>query len=596
MGQQFQNLVELCDRSCERYQDRPLFGQKRNGSWLWTTYGQFHRLVDRCRGGLARYGIGAGDRVAIVANNRIEWAVAAYATYGLGAAYVPMYRAQRPKEWEFILRDCEAKLVLTADTVALAAVEEMKPRLPSLRHVLGLELTPHDDRSWSTLLANGDAAPTPVIQPDPDSIAGFIYTSGTTGLPKGAMLSHRNIASNISALHQVFTFDPEDRSLSFLPWAHSYGQTAEVHGLISMGCSVAICSDPTKLLEELAEVQPTILVAVPRIFNRIYDAVTTQIDARPGVVRKIIRGGVRGAIKRAHGEHLGALESLELGFDERMVFKKIRDKFGGKLKYAISASATLGLEVAEFIDALGLTVYEGYGLTETSPIVSANYPGHRKLGSVGQVLPGIRVDIDRSVTGDPKIGEIVVHGPNVLVGYHNRPEENAKALTADHGLRTGDLGYVDDDGYLWITGRQKEQYKLENGKYVMPGPIEERFKLSHFIGNVMLYGDGRPYNVALVVPNQAALDAWAKERGWDLKPSFRDLRVHALIRDELAAYGQDLKGYERPREILVLNEDFTVENGLLTPTLKLRRNEVVARYRSHIETLYGRPPRESHAP
>lgn len=596
MGEQFRNLVELCERSCQRWADRPLFGQKRNGTWLYTTYEQFHRLVDRCRGGLSRYGIRTGDRVAIVAGNRVEWVVAAYATYGLGATFVPMYRAQGPKEWEFILRDCDAKLAFAADAAALAGLEEMKPRLPSLQTIIGLELPPNDERGWATLLANGDAAPVPALDPSPDTIAGFIYTSGTTGKPKGAMLSHGNIASNITSLHRVFTLEPDDRALSFLPWAHAYGQTAEVHAMMSMGASIAISSGPNQLIEEMAEVHPTVLFAVPRIFHKLYESVSSQIDSRPGFVRDVIRAGVRSAIKRAHGERLGALESLEVGFDERMLFKKVREKLGGRLRYAVSASATLGHDVAEFIDAVGITVYEGYGLTETSPIVSFNYPGHRKLGSVGQAIPDVRVEIDRSVTRDPKVGEIVVHGPNVMVGYHRRPEENTRALTPDHGLRTGDLGYVDEDGYLFITGRIKEQYKLENGKYVMPAPLEERLEMSHFVSKVMLYGDGRPYNVAVVCPNRAALDAWAKDKGWTLKSPERDLRVHALLREEMSAYGAGFKGYERPRDILVLAEDFTIENGLLTPTLKLRRNEVIARYRPQIEALYARPPRESWAP
>ena len=588
MAPQFENLVDLFERSCAKYAERPLFGAKRDGAWQWTSYAEAHALVDRCRGGLAALGVGRGDPVAIIADNRIEWAVAAYATYGLEATFVPMYQAQRPSEWQFILDDCEAKVVFAANEKIYQAIEAMRAELPALRHVIGLERPADDPTSWAALLATGERAPVPAGSPSPDAIADFIYTSGTTGKPKGVLLSHHNLTSNISGLHEVFTFEPDDRSLSFLPWAHSYGQM-EVHAFISMGCSLAINDTLANLIPNLAEIQPTILVAVPRIFNRVYENVNRDIARRPGWLQRIIRAGVRGAVRKRAGGQLGALERLELAFDEHLVFAKIREKLGGRLKYAISASATLGRDVAEFIDAIGITVYEGYGLSETSPIVSANLPGHRRFGSVGQVLPGVRVVIDASVGTAPNEGEIVVYGPNVMVGYHKRPEENAKALMPDGGLRTGDLGRLDDDGFLYITGRIKEQYKLENGKYVMPAPLEEELKLSPYIANVMIYGDGKPYNVALVVLNESAVRAWAEEAGFTLEePLERDPRVHALIHDELATHARGFKEFEKPRAFAVVREDFTTDNGLITPTLKLKRREVRARYASHLEALYAR--------
>ncbi len=591
MPARFANLVELQQRSCATYADRPLYGTKRGDGWHWITYGELASLVDRLRGGLASLGVGRGDRVAIVSNNRVEWVVAAYATYGLEAAFVPMYEAQRPSEWKFILGDSGAKVVLAATDAIDRQLCGMKPELRALEHVIGLELPADDPRSWQALLDAGARAPIEPRSPEPSSIAGFIYTSGTTGAPKGVLLSHQNIASNVSAVHEVYTFERDDRSLAFLPWAHAYGQTVEVHCLLSMGASVAINDDLSHLLANLAEVKPTILVAVPRIFNRIYAAVNAQIDERPALLRRMIRTGIRGAIKKQRGEPLGPIERVDLALDERLVFSRIRDRFGGRLKYAISASASLGHEVAELIDAVGLTVYEGYGLTETSPIVTANYPGARKLGSVGRVLPGIRVVIDRSVTDDPKSGEIVVYGPNVMVGYHARPEENERALMPDGGFRTGDLGYFDEDGFLYVTGRIKEQYKLENGKYVMPAPIEEELKLSPFVANVMVHGDGKPYNVALVVPDRAALAKWAHEHGHALPDDpTEDPRVHDLMRKELVAHSREIRRYERPRAFALVSEDFTIENGLLTPTLKVRRRDVLARHGERNEALYREPP------
>ena len=429
----------------------------------------------------------------------------------------------------------------------------------------------------------------PRREPSPQSVAGFIYTSGTTGKPKGVLLSHDNICSNLRAVEELFPLVPEDRSLSFLPWAHSFGQTCELHNGFKFGASAALNDSLDRLLENLAEIKPTILVAVPRIFNRIYAAVNEDLSHRPPFLQRIIHTGLRGAIRRANGERPGALEWLALAFDDRAVFAKIRQRFGGRLRWVISGSAVLGRDVAQFIDAVGLPVFEGYGLTETSPIVTTNCPASRRIGSVGRVLPGVRVVIDTSVTSDEREGEIVVYGPNVMIGYHRRPEENEKTLTKDGGLRTGDLGFFDEDGFLYVSGRIKEQFKLENGKYVMPSTLEEALKLSPYIANVMIHGDGRPFNVALIVINEPAVRAWAAQAGVSLgEDAGRNDRVHELISAELERLGSDFKRFENPREFALIREDFTIANGLLTPTLKLKRREVLSRYGALIEALYAR--------
>lgn len=441
--------------------------------------------------------------------------------------------------------------------------------------------------TYAGLLARGREAPVASISPEPASIAGFVYTSGTTGKPKGVMLTHENFTSNIHAGTTVFPVLPDDMTLSFLPWAHVYGQALELHLIVSVGASTAFVSDLTKLVDELAEVRPTVLVAVPRIFNRIYAGVNQQLADKPAFVRSLVRTALRAASHRRLHEPARPIEQLALRVADSLVFSKVRARFGGRLKYAISASAALSLEVAEFIDALGIEVYEGYGLTETSPIVSANCPGARKLGSVGKPLPGVSVTIDRTVSPEPDRGEIVVHGPNVMRGYHNRPEEDAKALLPDGGFRTGDLGYVDNDGYLYITGRIKEQYKLENGKYVMPSPLEEALKLSPYVLNVLLYGENRPFNVAVVVLDKPAIIRWATETGASLGSDLtRDPNVMKLIVGEMARCGAAFRGFERPLAFVLTLEDFTIESGLLTPTLKLKRREVVARYKDRLDALY----------
>jgi long-chain acyl-CoA synthetase len=589
-ARRYESLVELGEVSCRRFADRPLFGTKRHGRWEWTSYAQFHRLVDALRGGLSSLGVEQGDRVAIVSNNRVEWAVAAYATYGLGAIFVPMYEAQHSDELSFILRDCGAKVVFAANETLHSALTDMQAELPALKHIVTLDAASSDALSYENLLARGRLAPVPAEHPDSGAIAGFVYTSGTTGMPKGVTLSHANLTSNVAAVTSVFPLSPEDQTLSFLPWAHVFGQVCELHILLTTGGSTAINDELPRLVENLSEVKPTILVAVPRIFNKIHAGVKAQIAERPAFVRALFRAGLASARKRHAGEPLGPLESVGLALAERLIFSKVRARFGGRLKYAISGSAALDREVAEFIDALGIEVYEGYGLTETSPVVAMNRPGARQIGSVGRMIPGVRITIDRSVSPEPDSGEVVVYGPNVMKGYHNRPEENEKVFTPDGGLRTGDLGRIDARGYLYITGRIKEQYKLENGKYVMPSPLEEALKLSPYVSNVMLFGDNRPYNVVVVVPERQAVEAWAKDGGLDLPADLAHSEaLRALLQQELERASSRFRGFERPRDFILAREEFTTENGLLTPTLKLKRAKVLEVYRAELEALYEKP-------
>ncbi|AKT39261.1 AMP-dependent synthetase/ligase [Chondromyces crocatus] len=585
----FENLVELFERSIKLYGSRDLFGTKKDDQWNWLSYGEIGRLVDNFRGGLASLGIQRGDRVAIISNNRVEWAVAAYACYGLGAALVPMYEAQLAKEWAFIINDCEAVAVIAATSQIHEKCREIPETAPTLKHIIGLALPKSDPLSYDALLEAGAQKPVPAIKPTPEDTACLIYTSGTTGNPKGVILTHGNICSNINAVHACFPLNAEDRSLSFLPWAHSFGHTCELHAFLSLGASMALAEAVDKIVPNLAEVKPTVLVSVPRIFNRIYDGVNKQMAAKPAVVRNLFHAGIRIATKKRNGEALSLGDKLNFALANKIVFSKIRQKFGGRLKYAVSGGAALSREVAEFIDGLGIKVFEGYGLTETSPIISANRPDAHRIGSVGKLIDGVKVIIDKTESGDPKHGEIVVTGPNVMKGYHNRPEENQAVFTTDKCFRTGDLGYIDEEGFLYITGRIKEQYKLENGKYVAPAPLEEQLKLSPFILNTMVYGDNRLHNVALVVPDLDAVKEWAKTEGVSYQAAadlLTNARVIAMIQSEVDKYSTEWKGFERVKRITLAEEDFTTDNGMLTPSLKLKRRVAWQRYQKQIESLY----------
>ena len=589
----FPTLVALYEHAVENYAQRPLFGTKSGATWSWMSYGQFADLTDRARAGLASLGIAAGDRVGMIANNRPEWAVTAYATYARRAAFVPMYESQHKKEWAYILEDCGAKAVFVANDKIKDAILEEKKGLKSLLHVIVLDGTSSEGAiTWKELLALGQKTPVAIERPEPSDVAGYIYTSGTTGNPKGVLLTHTNFACNVSAIHEVFPMGTEDRSLSFLPWAHSFGQTCELHGLFSMGASMGIAESVDKIVANLAEVQPTLLFSVPRIFNRLYDRIRTQNAEGPAWKRSVFDAAMaNSALRKKLGE-----EKRSSGFAdfkqrvfEKLVFQTVKARLGGKLKYAFSGGAAISREVAEFIDNLGITVYEGYGLTETSPIATANRPGARRLGSVGKAIPGVTIKIDNGVTGDPVNGEIVVYGHNVMKGYHNLPKEDEAVFTSDGGFRTGDMGRIDEDGFVYITGRIKEQYKLENGKYVVPSPLEDKLKLSSYVANAMVYGDNKLFNVALVCANMPAVEKWASQHGLSEKGEalLQHPKVIELFTSELESVSSDFKSFERVKKFKLIAEDFTNENGLLTPKMSLKRREVMKRYGAEIEKLYA---------
>jgi len=581
----FQTLVDIYQDAVKTFPDNPLFGTKSGGQWSWMTYLEFGRKTDGFRAGLASLGLERGDRVAIVSNNRAEWAIAAYACFGLGVAFVPMYEAQVQKDWEFIVKDCGAKVLIAATDAIAEKTKGFLDTIPSLQHIVSMDpATKTSDKVHSFASLAATKATVPTIRPDVKDTAGLIYTSGTTGNPKGVILSHGNIASNVSAIHECFPMSSMDRSLSFLPWAHSFGQTVELHGLLSMGASLAIAESVEKILDNLAETKPTLLFSVPRIFNKLYAAVQKQISTKPGVVQAMVKTSLATRAKQRKGEEVSLGEGLVLAITDKVVFAKVRARFGGALKYAFSGGAAISTEVAEFIDSLGITVYEGYGLTETSPIATANWPNNRKIGSVGKPIPGVSVKISDD-------SEIVVYGPNVMQGYYNRKEENDAVLLPDGGFKTGDMGRIDEDGFVFITGRIKEQYKLENGKYVVPTPLEEQLKLSAYVLNVMVHGDNKPYNVAVIVANVAAVKEWGKDNGVsesDPEKLLANAKVRALFKQELDRYGEKFKGFEGVKDFALIADDFTVDNGMLTPSLKVKRRKVFERYQSVIEALYSK--------
>ena len=588
------NLVEMFENSLARFGDNVWMGTKnaaRDG-YDWVTYTQIAQRIANLRGGLAHLGIARGDAVGIIANNCVEWAVACYATYSLAARYVPMYEAELEKTWKYIVADAAIKVLLVSKSEILEKVATWPDEIESLQHVICIE--GQGEGSLLALERLGAEQSVAPVYPQSDEIAGLIYTSGTTGAPKGVLLSHGNLTSNVHAVKKSYhQLDDSMRTLSFLPWAHSYGQTAELHFLMSIGGSTGFAESPLTIVDDLAMVKPTFLVAVPRVFNRVYDGLHAKMNEQGGLAKKLFDMGVSAGIERRTLKKEGrtsVFNAIKLKVADALVFKKIRAKFGGRLEYSLSSSAALSPHIAEFFEDVGIPVYEAWGMTELSPAGTVNSPDHNKLGSAGRAIDKVRLVIDKTFGGDnSQEGELIVYGPNVMQGYHNKPEETRAAMTEDGGLRTGDRAYVDEEGYLFITGRIKEQFKLENGKFVSPATMEEEIKLLPCVEHTMIYGLNRPFTVCLVFPDFIVMGKLAEKNGWPTEPAdmVADEAVQTYIESQILESLQGKFGsYEIPKKFVILSEGFTVDNGMLTQTFKLKRREVLKAYQPMIEQAY----------
>jgi long-chain acyl-CoA synthetase len=587
------NLVEFLERSVARYPDNPLFGTKNaDGIYDWVTYREVGRRVDLLRGGLAGQGIGKGDAVGLIANNRVEWAVAAFATYGLGARFIPMYESELLHIWQYIITDSAVKVLLVSKPDIYEKIKDFKEKIPTLEKIFVIDA--EGPGNLAELESVGQANPVPALHPDPDDIAVLIYTSGTTGDPKGVLLSHGNFTSNSHAGVKMYPeLSSESRTLSILPWAHSFGQTAELYSMIQLGGSIGFMENPTTIVSDLAKVRPTFLIAVPRVFNRIYDTLWTKMNELGGAKKALFTMGVESAKRRRELAGKGRsdfMTNLKFKIADKLVFQKVRDMFGGRMLGSMTGSAAMNKDISLFFFDIGIPLYDCYGMTETSPAITMNGSQAYKLGTVGRPIDKVRVVIDSSVVEEgAKDGEIVCYGPNVMKGYHNKPEQTQEVMTPDGGVRTGDRGRIDEDGYLHITGRIKEQFKLENGKFVFPAGLEEDICLVSSVQNAVIYGDNRPFTICMIVPDFFFLERYAEKNGLprDMKILIQRKDVQEMIAGEITgALKGKYGGYEIPKKFLFLTENFSLENGMLTQTMKLKRRVVLAKYMEQIEALY----------
>jgi long-chain acyl-CoA synthetase len=587
------NLVDFLEESVKKYPDAKMIGTKNAaGEYVWITYGVFGHRVDNLRAGLASLGVKKGDAVGIIANNRTEWAICAFAAYGLGARWVPMYEAELASVWKYIVADSGIKVLFCSNPAILEKVKDFPRDIKTLEKLILVEGS--GQGSMDELEHIGTTKPVASIRPGPDEVAALIYTSGTTGDPKGVLLTHGNFTSNSQAGLKLFPeITHDDVELNILPWAHSYAQTAELYAAIRLGGQIALMESINTLAQDMLKVRPTFLIAVPRVFNKIYDGIFARMNAEKGLKKTLFFKAVACAKQKRELAAQGKsdfMTNLECAILDKLVFSKIRERFGGRLRGSMTASAAMNPDIARFFFDIGIPIYDCYGMTETSPAITMNCPSAYKLGSVGRAIDKVKVVIDKSVVEEGATdGEIVCYGPNVMLGYHNKPEASAAVMTPDGGIRTGDRGRIDEDGYLFITGRIKEQYKLENGKFVFPSSLEEDIRLIPYIENAMIYGENRPYNICLIIPDFQVLGAYAREHGLPQDPKVlvesKDIQDLLMREIETALKGK-YGGYEIPKKIVLLAENFSVDDGTLTQTLKVKRRVVLKKHQDLIDAQY----------
>jgi long-chain acyl-CoA synthetase len=586
------NLVDLFEQSVAKFPNNRLFGTKNpeSGQYQWVTFKQVADRVDNLRGALKKMGFSKGEKIGVILQNCTEWFILEQATHGLGGVFVPMYLQELPKVIEYIVRDSGVKFLFAAYDAVYEKIKDFKNSIPTLEDIF--VVFGKGEKSMQALEEMGKANPTPSIKPHWSDMANIVYTSGTTGDPKGVMLHHGSLALNGRIGLDTFGIDETMHIVAILPWAHVYGLASDLHLYVAAGGGIAFAESVDKLIQNFQEVKPTGLCVVPRIINKVYDTIQQGVNADP-VKKQFFDAALAEAVKNRDLPE----KTKEFKDYDALVFSQVRNVFGGELKFFVTGSALVKPEIAMFFKDIGQPTFDGYGMTETGPVISSNSPKYgNKLGTVGKVVKNMHVVIDKSRVGeDSPDGEIIAYGAHVMMGYYNKPEQTAEVIMPDKwngfpGIRTGDRGWIDEEGYLHITGRFKDEYKLANGKYVHPEGIENEAKLIRWILNIMLYGDGKDYNVAIVVPDFAALQAEANIKPLlkdTLEESLKDKALTDFLSKEISTYlRKTYGGYEVPQKYLFVAEDFTVDNGMLTQTMKLKRPIVLKKYGEQLQALY----------
>ena len=589
-----ETLSDLFYGSVDGFRKPEHLRYKQGGAWRAWSSDELRAAVEETSMGLASLGLDRGDHVAILSENRPEWAFADMAVLALGGADVPIYPSLPAAQVRYILADSEAKAVFVSNATQAAKVAEARGGLEGLKHVIAFEpvegalaLEELRARGREALAKEKDAVRTRAARVKASDLATIIYTSGTTGDPKGVMLTHGNLVSNtLGAAKFLPQLQPDWTCLSFLPLCHVFERTAGHNLMLYAGATIAYAESVERVADNMVEVRPQIMSSVPRLYEKMYARVHEKVAKDPkwrqAVFRWALAVGRAGFQARVARRSPGPLLRLKLALAERLVFAKIKERTGGRLEIFVSGGAPLSREIAEFFGAADILICEGYGLTETSPVITCNRPERLRPGSVGQPIEGVEVKIAED-------GEILTRGPHVMRGYYKKPEATREAIDPEGFFHTGDIGTLDADGYLSITDRKKDLLVTSGGKKIAPQPIENVLKRSPLVAEAVVLGDRRKYAAALIVPEFGALERRLKDLGrppGERAELVRRDDVVALYREIVDALNRELSQFERIKQFRLLPREFTIESGELTPTVKVRRRAVEQNWAAEIEEMY----------
>ena len=589
-------INQMVQNTIQQYGSKTALSHKVDKKYQDISYATLaERIKDFCLG-LTELGLQKGDRVALLSENRPEWAITDLATLAGGGVTVPMFSTLTSAQVEYIVRDSGAKILCVSSERQLQKIKDWDANVPTnLQHIVIFDDLQDDSvRTFDQVcelgqqVENGDQVYQQASDAvGPDDLASIIYTSGTTGDPKGAMLTHSNFMSNAQAATGIVSITPDDVFLSFLPLSHVFERMGGHYLPLSGGATIAYAESLFTIRQDMQEVRPTIMMSVPRLYEGMHERIIRSVKEGSSTKQKIfhwsvgVGAKVSQAIQRKRKPN--PILSLKASIANKLVFQKLKAVTGGRLRFFVSGGAPLSKAIAEFFHAAGILILEGYGLTETSPVISVNQPDRWKFGTVGPIVPGVEVKIAED-------GEILSRGPHIMQGYFNKPSDTAEAIDADGWFHTGDIGEIDEEGFLAITDRKKNILVLSNGKNVAPQPIENQLKQSPYISEIMLLGDQHKSVAALIVPSLDEIKEYAKEQQLetgDMAALLQTQEIQRLIRGEINQYSSDLADFERVRMFTLMAEEFSEESGEMTPTLKLKRSVVMENHKAAIEQMYG---------
>lgn len=595
----YRNLGEMFFSKRVDYPDLVAYKYKRGSAWIGVAFKDAVTMAEHYACGLASLGIKRGDRVGIISHNRMQWALIDYACAALGCVLVPIYPSLLKEQVLYILNDSQSKVVFAMDNIQSQKVDGVKDKLKEAGHFIIIDEELSDvNNPWiglSELADKGknflDNNPKYVVESiqnvDIDDMHTIIYTSGTTGEPKGAILTHRNFLSNIDGVSNIIDFRTDDVFLSFLPLSHIFERMAGHYLPTYFGAMIAYAESIDTVAENMGEIKPTLMVSVPRLYEKMYGRVLESVEAGSPVKQKIfnwsLKVGREYVHKRMRHESISGLLQFQKNIAFKLVFSKLNERVGGKLRYFVSGGAPLSPEIAEFFGAAGLQILEGYGLTETSPVIAVNRPEKFKFGTVGPILDNVEVRIADD-------GEILSRGDHIMKGYYNKEAETREAIDEEGWFHTGDIGHLDDEGLLKITDRKKNIIVTSGGKNIAPQPIENSLITNKYIEQAVVIGDKRRFCTAIIVPGKEQVGEWATQQNISYT-SYEELlkkdETKAMFRSVIDRLTVNLASYETIKDFYLAPELFSIETGDLTPSLKVKRNVVEEKYKNEIEKMYN---------